>query len=130
MKRYDEIREVLENLDSYEVVSAWNRYCEENSYYDDMVYPMYEFDDLMYGLKPSEIVAKLDSSFDINDDFFTWDSYGEVVSFNYISDSSIDLDDLADYMDEHEEDFDIDEIKEIFNDEDDEDEENLENPAA
>ena len=114
MTRFDKIHEVLENLDSYEVVSAWNRYCEENSYYDDMVYTMDEFDDLMYGLKPSEIVAKLDSSFDVTENFFAWDEYGEVVSFNYISDSSIDLDDLAEYMDE---------IEEIF-DEDEEDEEN------
>ena len=117
MTRYEKIREALENLDKHDVVSAWNRYCEENSYYDDMVYTMEEFDDLMYGLKPSEIVARLDSSFDVTEKFFAWDSYGEVVSFNYISDSCIDLDDLADYMDEHEEDFDIDEIKEIFEEE-------------
>lgn len=123
MTRFDKIHEVLENLDSYEVVSAWNRYCDEVSYFDDMVYTMDEFDDLMYGLKPSEIVAKLDSDFDVTENFFTWDEYGEVVSFDYISDSCIDLDDLAEYMDENKEDFDIDEIEEIF-DEDEEDEEN------
>jgi len=123
MTRYDKIHEVLENLDNYDVVSAWNRYCEENSYYDDMVYTMGEFDELMYGLKPLEIAAKLDSGFNVNDNFFSFDNYGEVVSFDYISDSCIDLDDLAEYMDDNEEDFDIDEIDEIFSEEDEEDEE-------
>lgn len=60
---------VCENLDS------WDGFLG-----DDRVYQMYDFDDMLDGKKPSEVVQMLNSDFNYSDDYFYFDEYGEICS--------------------------------------------------
>ena len=61
-------------------VSAWNEYCEKSDYTDDMIFSMWEFDDLMSGRKPSEIIDLVGNGFSSHDAYFAFDGYGNLVS--------------------------------------------------
>jgi hypothetical protein len=76
----DEFNDAIEELDS------WNGYLG-----DDRWYEMSEFDELMCHLSPSDIVASLDDSFNINDWYFRYGVYGV---------ESADYKDYSDYLGE------------------------------
>lgn len=71
---------IAEDWSDSDKVSAWNEYCEKNNYDEDMIFPMWEFDDLMSGRKPSEIIDLTDSSFSAHDAYFAFDRNGYLVS--------------------------------------------------
>lgn len=79
---------------------SFSRVCEDLDSWDgflgeDGVYQMYDFDDMLDGKKPSEVVQMLDSDFDYSDDYFYFDGYGNLCStdekeyFNSVSYSEV-----------------------------------------
>ena len=60
---------LLEQMDN------WNGYLG-----DDRWYPMDELDEYLCGKSPSEILGMVDLSFDVRDDFFRVDGYGDLES--------------------------------------------------
>lgn len=83
---FEEIkRNAIENAiaedwsDSYKV-SAWNEYCDRNNCTDDYIYSMWDFDDLMSGRKPSEIMDLANGNFSPHDAYFAFDGNGNLVS--------------------------------------------------
>ena len=119
MKRVERIREYLEGLDDSSLLSIWNEYCGN----DDCVYPMDELDELLGGMAPSEILrASYYGYFNPNDDYFKYNSRGNLVSTNSISEW-IDIEELAMCIDENEKDFGDSQIRHILGDDYDEEDE-------
>lgn len=124
----EELRERVEEIvslwsDSTAVVN-WNEYCENESYYDDRI-EYNDIDELLCGLtKPSEILDKIGSDYDMNDTYAVFTIYG-LESFNYVEDSSspYDFGTMVDYIIENQECFGDSDLEELFEEEVDEAEE-------
>lgn len=71
---------IAEDWSDADKVSAWNEYCDRNNIMDDSIYSMWDFDDLMSGRKPSEILDLVGSNFSAHDAYFAFDGYGYLVS--------------------------------------------------
>lgn len=118
MKRVERIREYLEGLHDWDLISIWNEWCAN----DNCVYPMDELDELLGGRAPSEILrASFYGDINPNDDYFKYNSRGNLVSTNTLSDW-VDIEDLARYIDETENDLGDSEISDILWDDEEEDE--------
>lgn len=104
MFNLEKIKEAITDLDDGEKVALWNEYCEANNYYDDYI-EYNDIDELLYGLKPSEVLNRVDK-----EDYNEWDEYcayngcGELYSFDYADDedSPFDLDSLAQWIRDNE----------------------------
>lgn len=115
----EDIREkvinVLEALDDDSTVDMWNQYCSEVNYDDDVIYSLDEWtiNDMCYMKKPWDILRCLDGAFNINDDWFYYNGYGNIVSTDDIFDM-VELGDLADYIIDEENDLGNSDIKDIL----------------
>ena len=87
---YEKILEYLQTADDATVVNAWNEYCRDNCYEDEL-YSMDEFDELMEGKTASEVVEMVrngggdgccGNEFCYHDDYFMFTIYG-VKSIDY-----------------------------------------------
>lgn len=116
MKSIDEVKEFLENLTDEELKAIWNEYCERNNYYDNIIYNMYEFDDIMQNETPEGIALKIFyGDFKITDDYFMFDGYNNLKS-GY-ADEFIYFDELADYICRNEDSLNNDELKDFLEEE-------------
>ena len=100
MFNIDKIKEAITDLTDGETVALWNDYCEANNYYDDYI-EYNDIDDLLYGLKPSEVLNRVDKeNYNESDRYCSYDGYGELYSFDYADcdDSPFDLDSLAQWI--------------------------------
>ena len=108
------LKEILENLSIYDLVDAWNRYCENNGYYEDYLYDIELLDDVLGGLSATEIIEKC-GEVNTYDDYFVDGIYGIESVDKYDVTDKIYIDDLADYIENNPDDFDdISEISEYF----------------
>lgn len=116
MERYERIKEVLDNMSVGQLVNVHNMYCEAVNYPDDIIYSMYDFDEIMCGIKPSQLASLLCGGryFSIKGDYFYFNGYGFLESFSYIGDSNIYTCDIARYIDDSEDCLNIDYIQEIL----------------
>lgn len=65
-------------------VEQMNAYYELNNDYDSWIYSMNEFNDIMNGIEPYEISRMVwNGTFSPNDDYFSFDGYGNLVSFDH-----------------------------------------------
>ena len=120
---FEKVKSVLENLSDSELLDIWNEYCRQNGYDDCEILDMYMFDEFYNGLKPSEILNKVNSDFDINDDYFVCGCYG-CESFNMCDViDHIYIDDLARHIVNNNETFDNAELEELIEEDENEDEE-------
>ena len=71
---------IAEDWSDSDKVSAWNEYCDKSNYTDDIIFSMWDFDDLMSGRKPSEILDLVGSNFSAHDEYFAFDGYGNLIS--------------------------------------------------
>lgn len=109
----NKVIEVLENLSSEELVRIHNEYCD-NVCYDDYIQDMWSFDDIMSGTEPSRLANMIYyGDFRPNDNYFMFDGYGNLKSFDYPEDV-VDFDALAEYIIEDDEDFEVEELAEIL----------------
>ena len=89
----DRIREELESLNKFDLVRAWNEYCDSENMHEDQIMFMEDLDGYLCDCKPSEILDRVGSDFSTSDDFFIDGCYG-MESFDDPEDH-VDLDDLA-----------------------------------
>lgn len=124
--RYDEILRVLEeDLADWELVSVYNEYCEAKNCNEERIYSMDEFDVLLCGLKPSEVLNSVTEDFNLNDKYFKDSLYGLESSDNPEADW-IDKEEIAEYVDDNDDYLFCTALKEVLDyweDEEDEDEE-------
>lgn len=71
----DRLTEYLENDDDA-FVEAVDELIHWNGFIDVEAFPMYEIDEMCYGMKPSDLIEKMTSDFDSNDEYFYFSIYG------------------------------------------------------
>ena len=112
-EKFNKVYEILEEMDSKDLKRIWNEYQNE-AYYDDYIYDMEEFDEVMNGDEPIKIANKIYyGDFRPNDEYFCFNGYGNLKSFDYISEE-ISLNDLTEYIIDNEEDFGDYDLEEFF----------------
>lgn len=100
MFNLEKIKEAITELDDSDKVGLWNDYCENNRYCDDYI-EWNDIDELLCGLKPSEIINRVDmENYREYDRFCAYDGSGELYSFDYADDedSPFDLSLLAQWV--------------------------------
>ena len=83
-----EITEIIEEMRIDEQYYLFCEYCEECNMYDDRPEMVSEIDNILYGMKPSEIIEKY-GDLDTNWDYFNYNGYGNVQEWDridYVSD--------------------------------------------
>lgn len=122
----EKIKAIIEEMDDGDKIALWNESCRECSYYDDEIYSMGEFDEIMDGYSPLDIVRKIyyGGNFNPNSAYFYFDGYANLVSLDYpdAEKSPFYIDDLVDRIMRNENAFGNDEIAAVLNGEDDEEE--------
>ena len=108
----DEVLEMLKDMNDSDLVAVHNEYCEKVRYDDDRIYYMEELNELMYSMKPLDILRE-GRNVDTNDDWIRWNGYGNLESTDCPEDW-MDLDDIADYIVENDEDFDNDDLRDLM----------------
>lgn len=122
-KLYDAILECLNNMNTDDLVNIHNEYCEANNDIDDRIESMIEFDDLLYGKKPSEIAEMVSGEdFNVGDDYFWFTIYG-IESSDFADDMPIYKEDIAKYIEDERDSLYNDEIQEIIDEYEEEEEE-------
>ena len=122
MTKTEMIKNWLENMSESQLYTNCNEYFDKTGYFDDRIYDMEEFDEMMSGVSPWNIATKIFyGDFRPNDNYFKFDGYANLQSFDYISDE-VDLEEIADYIIDNDEDFDNSDIREILNEENEEEE--------
>ena len=93
----------LDKMSDSDLVIAWNIRCDLLDYMDDSIYQIEDFNEFYHSVEPLEIASRIFyGDFCPNDEFFTFDGYGNPVSSNYVSDY-INCKDFALEISEHEE---------------------------
>lgn len=84
----EKIKAIIEAMDDGEKIALWNESCRECGYYSDEIYSMDEFDEIMDGYSPLDIVQKIyyGGGFNPNHDYFAFDGYANLVSFDFADD--------------------------------------------
>jgi len=82
MALYDEILNVLSNLNTGDLLAVHNKYCEDTNQWDSQIYGMNEFDDELQGYTPTDIALMIvNGSFSPYSEYFTFNGEGNLESF-------------------------------------------------
>ena len=98
-----EIREILEDMDRDDLVQLHNEYTEKSNNYDDRIFPMFEFEELVAAERPfMEVYRQLNSDFDINDEYFWYDGYANISTggAEKAIDEKVDFSNLASWIED------------------------------
>ena len=118
----EDLIDMLEGMDGWQIVSVHNAYCGKVRYDGDYIYEMEMFDEFENGRTPLEI-AKDAAGLNLNDIWIRYNGYGNLESTVCpVDDGWIDIDEIADYIIENDDALDNDEIREILDEEEDEEE--------
>lgn len=99
MDKKEIVISIIEEWDNSDLVDAWNKFCEDSNNNDERIYSMFEFNELFNHLTPLDVIDLVDSRFSTNADYFAYDNYGRIVSFDNIDDYyCFDFSQLADYL--------------------------------
>lgn len=96
---YEEILNALEDMYLPDLIHIYNNYCIATDNYDDKIYLMNEFDERMESFTPWE-VARLcfDGDFRPCDNYFYFNGYGNIMSFDFIDQANINIERIAEYI--------------------------------
>lgn len=139
MTKEKRIRNILTEMDDSEIVTIWNEYCYESNNYDNEILDAGTLEDLIENSGESSLFwvnrffygsddYSTEGSANPNRDYFTFNGYGNIVSFDYIYNryedefSHIDESELINYIIENKESFGNDEIEEVLADQETEEE--------
>lgn len=120
----ERVEEIVSLWSESTAIDNWNKYCEDNNYYDDEIMSN-DVDELLCGCtRPSEVLDKIGDGYNMNDTYAVFTIYG-LKSFDYVEDSEspYDVSTLVDYIIKNEECFNDYELEELFEEEIDEEEE-------
>ena len=122
----ERLLEVLELMDTEELVDVHNKYCEECNYPDDHIYQMTEIEDVGDIAPLTLLNMVFYGSFNPNQKYFWYDGYGNLASSDYPEygdNQQIFTADIASAMERCDDSFGSDECREILDESDEEDEE-------
>ena len=117
----DEVLEMLRDMNDNDLVAVHNEYCGKVRYDDDRIYYMEELDELMYGMKPMDILREA-RDVNTNDDWIRWNGYGNLESTDCPEDW-MELDEIADYIVENDDALRNDDIRDLMDEIEEENEE-------
>ena len=133
MTRTERIINLFKEMSEGDLIRVWNDYCMESQHYDDEIMDAYEmkewannYDDkigLLNRFFFGSDEGREGTSANPNRDYFTFNGYGNIISFNYIYNEYtdefyfMDAEALANYIVDNEEAFGNDEIQDILYDE-------------
>ena len=109
----DSLQEALDSLDQDNILDIWNQRCEALRYDDDRIEYNNFIDEILDGLKPSEIIDAVDRNYSINDDYMYWDGYGDICSTSDVYDVADDSE-IIDYIIDEWEDCGYTEIEDVL----------------
>ena len=112
-KLRDELQEALDSLDQDNILDIWNQRCEALRYDDDKIEYNNFIDEILDGLKPSEILDAVGRNYSTNDDYLYWDGYGYICSTNDVYDVADDSE-IIDYIIDEWEDCRYTEIEDVL----------------
>ena len=101
MKTNEErIIELLESMDDSDLLSIHREYLDAVNGYDDYIYSMDEFDEILSGQTPEWIARRIfHGDFNPNCEYFKFNGYGNLQSIcTYALRDYIYIDDIADYI--------------------------------
>lgn len=111
----EDVEDTVNNMEDNELLEVWNRFCDNNSWDDDKIYYIEEFNDMYSCEDPLEIARMVQGSgFDANDYYFKQSCYGDLTSDDYVSGLIDDLDALIDYIIKHDDDLGSSDIREVL----------------
>lgn len=126
----EKILEVIKGMEDSDIVQLWNEYCQDANRYDDEIMDAYTMEEWI--TNSNDVMNILNrfyfgsdeeregTSANPNRDYFTFNGYGNIISFDYIYNSYTEefsyifVDELIDYIIENENAFGVDEIAEIL----------------
>lgn len=126
---YNELLTAFQAMDDSDIVSIWNEYCLVSSYYEDQIMDSYGLEEMLTGQDIFYIANRFyfgtdegieNTSANPNRNYFQFDGYGNITSFDYIYNSYskefsyIDIESLINYIIDNEEAFYNDDIQEII----------------
>ena len=130
MTRTEKIINLFKEMSDSDLVSIWNEYCMAVNRYDDEIMNAYDLEEwadncddkigLLNRFYFGSDEGREGTSANPNRNFFTFDGYGNIISFNYVYNQFtdefyyIDAEDMAEYIVENEEAFYNDDIQEIL----------------
>lgn len=83
------IEALIEAQEENVLISLWNRFLEDEARYDDSIYNMEDFEEITSGWKPLEAISRaFYGDFNPNDNYFAFNGYGNLVSFDYVDDEN------------------------------------------
>ena len=126
----ERIIDLFKEMNECEVISVWNEYCRETNKFDDEIMDDYELEEWANNSGDTMNILnrfffgsdeeREGTSANPNRNYFKFNGYGNIVSFDYIYNQFtdefyyVDADELAEYIAENEESFYNDEIQEII----------------
>ena len=126
----ERIIDLFKEMNDEEVISAWNEYCREVNKFDDEIMDAYELEEWANNSGDTMNILnrfffgsdeeREGTSANPNRNYFKFNGYGNIISFDYIYNQFtdefhyVDADELAEYIAENEEAFYNDEIQEII----------------
>lgn len=118
MTRYDAIKNALEKMCTADIIAVHNEYCDSSNNTDDYIYSMDEFDDIMGGMLPMDIVraAFFGHEFNPTNNYFWFNGYANLESFDFApgGNSCVYISDIAKYIDRNDDALNNDDIQAIL----------------
>lgn len=85
-------------------VETWNEYCDDTGYYDDRIMPFDEYTlDEFFASTYDAVRACVCGSVNLNDEYFKFNGYGNVVTSSYPMEDFMDVYDMVKWFIEREE---------------------------
>lgn len=123
MTTRERLIDYINSMDDNEMVELHNNYCEAANDMDSRIYSMWDLDDVLAGMTPTDILCMgLYGNFMPKQDYFWFNGYGNLESADYISAMPIYASDIADYILSKEDSLNDDKIQEILDEEDEDNE--------
>lgn len=125
----ERILEVVKGMEDGDIINLWNEYCSDANRYDDEIMDAYTMEEWSKNEEVTNVLNRFyfgsddgleGTSANPNRNYFKFDGYGNIISFDYIYNSYTEefsyifIDELIDHIIENENAFGVDEIEEIL----------------
>ena len=130
MCKVEMLIDLFKEMNESELISVWNEYCREVNKYDDEIMTAYDLEEWVNNSNDTiNILNRFffgyddmnrEGSANPNRDYFTFNGYGNIISFDYIYNEYVDefyyieVEELAEYIIENKNSFYNDEIQDFL----------------
>ena len=122
MEKRKKLVDYINGMETEEKIALHNSYCDAANCMDDCIYAMNEMEEILNGVDKWELIRMVQfGDFDCTKDFWGFNGYGNLVSYN-AWEVPVYAEDIADYVLLNENSLDNDEIQEILDEEDEDNE--------